>query len=279
MGGSCIIVGGGFTALLTANALIKRGVKPTLIVRSRLLRKIVEPDVSEFLENEISKRCKIIHGNLEEIIGSTEVQYAKINGKKIRASTIILATGTKPSIELAKDAGIRVNEEGIQVDEKMATDIPHIYAAGDCVATLDFISKKHVYMPLASKAAIEGIIAGCNAAGGKLRRLGFIRSQFERVFDLDIITIGLTLKDAKSLNMKAKELELNFAKELQKGGIIKMICNDKDKLIGFQLVARSPSYVQKFFLQKRKEAVYMKSAIWQQLMKFLLKIKLERPWN
>lgn len=271
-GGSCVVVGGGFTALLTADVLIKRGVKPTLIIRSRLLRRIVEPDVSEILEKEISKKCKIIHGDLEKIIGSTEARYVKINGEKIRASTIILATGTRPSVELAKNAGIPVSEEGIQVDEKMMTSIPDVYAAGDCTATLDFISQKYTYMPLASKAAIEGTIAGCNASGGKLKSLGFVRSQFERAFDLDIITIGLTLEEGRNVNPKAHEAELNLPKELLKRiRAIKIICDNKDEPIGLQLVASSSSYVQKFFLQNQKEAIYMKSGVWRSLRKFLPK--------
>jgi NADPH-dependent 2,4-dienoyl-CoA reductase/sulfur reductase-like enzyme len=272
VGDTCIVVGGGFTALLIADALFKRGVKPVLCVRSRLLRRIVEPDVSEILEKEILKNCRIIHGNLEKIIGSREAEYVKINGEKIRTSTIILATGTRPSVELANNTGIHVSEEGIQVDEKMTTSIPNVYAAGDCTATLDFISKKYTYMPLASKAAIEGTIAGCNAAGKKLKSSGFIRSQFERVFNLDIITIGLTLDDARNAHLKAKEADLNFPKELRKGiRAIKMICNDKDEPIGLQLVAFSSSYVQKYLLQNQKEAICMKSVVWQQLMKFLLK--------
>jgi NADPH-dependent 2,4-dienoyl-CoA reductase/sulfur reductase-like enzyme len=272
-GETCVVVGGGFVGLLTADALLKRGVKPVLCEKARLLCRVVEPDVSEILKNEISKKCRIVYGNLEEIVGSTEVQYVKVDGEKIRTSTVILATGTRPSVELAKSAGVRVSEEGIQVDEKMATSIPDIYSAGDCNATLDFISKKHVYMPLASKAAIEGMIAGCNAAGGMLKSSGFIRSQYERVFDLDIITIGLTCEDARNANIKAEERGFKFPEEYRKGVMtVKMICNDEDELIGFQLVAHSSSYVQKFLLQNIKKAIYAKSMVWQKLMKFLLEI-------
>lgn len=240
-GGRCVIVGASLVALQIADAILKLGVKPAIIVRSRIMRGLVEPEVSSFIQNWLVERgCEIIKGGIEEICGPGKVNYVKVDGSKIEASTVIFATGVKPNLSLAQQAGIKTDEHGIFTDEYMRTSAPNVYAAGDCTGTIDYITKKRVYAPVGSIAAAEGRIAGCNAANGKVKCDGFLRVQFERAFGLEIITVGHTSSEAEKMGVKAKSLDMppikpQLIKEPMKA---KIVVGDRDRLIGVQIVAR-----------------------------------------
>jgi len=85
------------------------------------------------------------------------------NGEKIPADAVILAMGYRPNSDLAKEAGLMINELGaIKVDEYMRTDDEHIFAVGDCAEKKDFVTRKTSGVMLASTARAEARIAGMN---------------------------------------------------------------------------------------------------------------------
>ena len=85
------------------------------------------------------------------------------NGEEIPADLVIMAVGARPSVKLAEDAGIKIEKKGgIWVDEFMQTDIPDIFAVGDCAETKSFFTGKNNLVMLASVACYEARIAGAN---------------------------------------------------------------------------------------------------------------------
>ena len=82
----------------------------------------------------------------------------------IPADLVIIAAGTRPQIELAQEAQVKVNR-GIVVDSYFRTSDDNIYAAGDVAETLNIVSGKHEVMALLPHAHQEGYLAGCNMAG------------------------------------------------------------------------------------------------------------------
>jgi NADH oxidase (H2O2-forming) len=74
----------------------------------------------------------------------------------VKADMVILATGVRPRIELAKNAGCKIGEMAIRVNEKMQTSIPNIYAVGDCVEVLDAITGEYTQSMLGTAAVGQG---------------------------------------------------------------------------------------------------------------------------
>jgi NADPH-dependent 2,4-dienoyl-CoA reductase/sulfur reductase-like enzyme len=105
---------------------------------------------------------------------------------------VLVDIGEEPNSALARVAGIEVSERGaIRVNRGMETNLPHIYAAGDCVETWHRVLNRTTYMPLGSTAHKQGRIAGENAVGGASEFAGTLGTQVVKVFDLVIVRTGL----------------------------------------------------------------------------------------
>jgi len=85
----------------------------------------------------------------------------------IDADLVISATGVTPNIGFLQGSGIAC-AHGVLADEYLQTNVPGIYAAGDCSETLDLVSGKHLVSAIQPSAADEAICAGMNMAGKKL---------------------------------------------------------------------------------------------------------------
>lgn len=80
---------------------------------------------------------------------------------------VIVATGVRPDFELARTAGAQLGPNGaIRVSRKMETNVPGIYAAGDCAETWHRLRNAYTHLPLGTTSHKQGRVAGENAAGG-----------------------------------------------------------------------------------------------------------------
>nr|WP_244392193.1 glutathione-disulfide reductase [Bartonella clarridgeiae] len=134
---SIVIVGGGYIGLEFAGIFHELGVKTILIHRGDLVLRNFDDDLRRLLSDAmIEKGISIIYGATIAQVEAKNNQYNVIlsNGQIISTDQVMLATGRVPNtkgLELQK-AGVKLNEDGaIIVDEKMTTNIPHIWAVGD----------------------------------------------------------------------------------------------------------------------------------------------------
>jgi thioredoxin reductase (NADPH) len=156
-GKKVLVIGGGDTALSSALLLHQMGVDVTIVHRRDQFR------AAESLQEKVKRaNIKIIWNSvLAEIKGNKMVSSAVLQnvktGKKeeIAIDGIFVAIGATPISELAKDIGIALDERDfIKVDKYQATNIPGIFAAGDCC---DRPSKKIIV------AAGDGAVAAESA--------------------------------------------------------------------------------------------------------------------
>ena len=116
----------------------------------------------------------------------------------MEADFAILSIGARPNTKLAKDVGIELGIGGaVRVDEYLHTNIPDIYAAGDCSEALHNVTGKKVYIPLGTTANKQGRIAGENAAGANRRFEGVVGTAVTKIFDLEVARTGLSPVEAK----------------------------------------------------------------------------------
>src|SRR5215469_10256170 len=138
---------------------------------------MLDKNMAKIVEKELEDNgVRIILGErVEEILGvDGQVSGIKTNTKReINSDFIVLGTGVKPNSGIARDAGVELGSvNAIKVDEYMKTNIPDIFAAGDCATARNYITNKDMYLPLGTTANKQGRVAGENAAGGNAKFRG-----------------------------------------------------------------------------------------------------------
>jgi len=122
------IIGAGPAAIELAIALRRRGLKVTVIARSRVMRRLFDPDLSRII-------TKMLRENDVQVL--TDQKIARIEGNPVCG----IATGVKPNTDFIKDSKIRKGESGgIIVNEKMQSSVNDIFAAGDCAEVVNCIT-------------------------------------------------------------------------------------------------------------------------------------------
>ncbi|UCD97100.1 MAG: FAD-dependent oxidoreductase [Candidatus Bathyarchaeota archaeon] len=252
------VIGAGFVGLEVAEALAKRGIKVSLVVRSRILRLLVEEDLSERLTRRLEGHG--VQARLgccfEGVQGDRKVKAVIIDGQRHRSDMVVYATGVSPNVRLATETGIEVSTNGaITIDNRMQTSLKGVYTAGDCCETLDFVSECKTYRPIGSVAADEGKIAGVNAVEGAEESRGTIRQQYNKLFGTGVVSMGLSSEEAHSLGLKAKSFTMRV-KSLQsepfslrkRENIMKMVVEQgSDRIIGWQSIGtREASFLSHY---------------------------------
>ena len=209
---SAVIVGGGYIAMEMADALTRRGLAVTLLVRSAVLR-TVDPDFRQIVRDELAS-------NKVNILDASSLKAIERNGRggllvhaeavaPIQADLVLLATGVRPNAELAERAGLVVGSQGaIRVNRAMETNTPAVYAAGDCTETWHRLLGRQTYLPLGTTAHKQGRVAGENAVGGHTEFAGSLGSQVVKIFDLIVARVGLLDEEASEAGFDPLTVEL-----------------------------------------------------------------------
>lgn len=135
-GGDAVVIGGGLLGLEAAHGLSLRGMKVTVIhLMPTLMERQLDEAAGWLLKNALEARGQTIltGADTAEITGTGKVEGVKLkDGTLIPASLVVMAVGIRPSVALARDAGLAVGR-GIQVDDHMVTSDPAVLAVGECV--------------------------------------------------------------------------------------------------------------------------------------------------
>jgi len=207
------IVGTGSIGLEMVEALVKRGVEVTLIGRSERFLSTFELDfvrpVVEDLEGrgvDLVLGCQV-HG-FEDRGG--RVGAVATDQGSFAADLVLLAVGVRPETELAQSAGVTLGRTGgIAVNERMRTDAPGVYAAGDCVEVAHVVTGEKVFAPLALTANRTGRIAGDNLGAESLGRVsnqrfrGTALTLVTKVCEFTIAQTGLAPTPAEKAGFEA----------------------------------------------------------------------------
>jgi len=194
---SAAIIGGGFLALEVAAAVrARRYARVYMLVRRDIMRTYLDEDMAETI-----KRVLVENG-IELILPANIVKVETVNGKKhiilsegkVEADFIFFGTGSKPNVELARKAGLKIGETGaIAVDPYLQTSDPDIYAAGDCMENWDIISRSRRRIQLATNAIRTGYISGRNAIlDNEITYEGTVMPFVTEIFSYQVGSVGYT---------------------------------------------------------------------------------------
>jgi NADPH-dependent 2,4-dienoyl-CoA reductase/sulfur reductase-like enzyme len=124
------------------------------------------------------------------------------------ADVVVVATGLRPNVDLAEAAGIAVGSTGaIAVDDRMQTNLPGVYAAGDCAESIHLVTGRPAWIPLGTTANKQGRVAGENAAGGNARFPGVVGTMVTKVFGLECARTGLSEAQAQGYRVVSATIE------------------------------------------------------------------------
>ena len=135
-GGDAVVIGGGLLGLEAAHGLTLRGMKVTVLhIMPTLMERQLDEAAGWLLKSALEGRGQTIltGADTAEIYGDGKVEGVRLkDGREIPASLVVMAVGIRPSVALAREAGLAVGR-GIQVDDHMVTSDAHVLAVGECV--------------------------------------------------------------------------------------------------------------------------------------------------
>lgn len=245
-----VVIGGGAIGVEISCSLKKLGKNVTLVeLLPSVLKTCFSMDFSEIIREKLEEKgVKVITGNsIEKILGKDDDKKVSgvvlSNGEKIPVEMVIIAVGVEPNVEIAKKAGIEIENFGIKVNERMETSEKGIFAAGDCTCFKSLITKKQILSQLGTTAIREGKVAGINALGGNENLRGLLNSIILKIFDLEVGKTGLNEEEAKKegfstvvtgkIKTFSKEEYYSDAKDL----FVKLIFNKEDeRILGCEII-------------------------------------------
>jgi NADPH-dependent 2,4-dienoyl-CoA reductase/sulfur reductase-like enzyme len=242
-----VIIGGGYIGVEVAEALVQRGMSCTILNRPPQLLSNFDPDVAELMQGELERHGVTVSvgDTAQAIEGDARGQVRAVVSQQGRheAEVVLVGAGVRAESRLAQEAGIEVGVKGaIAVDEEMRTNIPGVYAAGDCAETYHVLLAAPSYVPLGSTANKQGRVAGTNVAGGEAVFQGVVGTSITKAFDVGVAVTGLTEKTALDLGRPAKSISIEHGSRAHyypsPGRVrIKLVWDAEDgKLLGAQIV-------------------------------------------
>jgi nitrite reductase (NADH) large subunit len=227
-----VCIGGGLLGLELAGAIAQGGARVTVIETfDWLLPRQLDPQGGKLLQSKIEAMgMQVVSGGKTKTILGDEKGHARgvqlEDGRELPAQLVLVSTGVRPNLDLAKTAGLAINK-GILVDDRMASNDPLIFAAGDNT------EHKGVLYGLWLPAKTQGSVAGTNAAGGDARFEGMAPSAMLKVLGIDLFSIGKISGDGQGEKVLQREQSGNYCSYiLQEGKLLGAILLGDAKLSG-----------------------------------------------
>ena len=192
---TAVVMGAGLIGIEVAIGLTERGVKTTVVeMLPQILPVMLDADMAKSVQEMLEARgIRILVGKgVEEFLGTDKVTGIMAAGEQINADIFVTAFGVRANTELAQKAGVVMGEtRAIKVSPRMETNIPGVYAIGDCAETTNILTQRPALPQLGTVAVRQGKVAGINAAGGYSVFPGVLGSAVTKFFDTEIGVTGL----------------------------------------------------------------------------------------
>ena len=189
-----LVLGGGLVGFKAAYGLLKRGLKPTMLITSGYPLSMQVDEVAgkmildELLDHGLTVKAGV---SVEAFEGNSKVEGAHLSdGTALPCDLAIAGKGVLPALSFVPRTEISV-EQGIVVDEHMETGAKDIFAAGDVAQCMDIARKTRWINAIWPEAAMQGRVAGANMAGRPVTYGGSVSRNVMRIFGLDLMTLGL----------------------------------------------------------------------------------------
>ncbi|HEX9726190.1 MAG TPA: FAD-dependent oxidoreductase [Vicinamibacteria bacterium] len=243
-----VLVGAGYVGLEMAEALRERGVGVTIIEKANGIFPAIDPDMATLLQSELEARgVRVLTGRTVERITTRSdglVQGVELSGSRyhLPADLVLVDVGVEPRVDLVHGSDIRLGRSGaIAVSDRMETNVPMVYAAGNCAETVNMVTGRPTFAFLGTVAAKQGRVAGENMAGRLSHFRGAVGTTVVKVFGRVAARTGLATEEARreGFHVVDARVEGRFQASYFGGepGTIKILADSETRrLLGAQIV-------------------------------------------
>ena len=191
---SAIVVGAGFIGVEIGLLLADTGIQVTQLVRSRVMRAMLDAETSRIVLQMMEKRgIRVLQGDDADAIafvGEPSAEAVQIkSGDVLRYDLIVAATGLKPNIDYLEGSGVKTNW-GVLVDDHLCTNFLDIYAAGDVAETANRITGERALHGNFPNAVAQGRVVAYNLLGWDIRYEGADSMNSLKHLGLPLIAMG-----------------------------------------------------------------------------------------
>ena len=163
-GARVLQMGAGFIGCIIMEALAARGVHLSVVeMGDRMVPRMMGPTAGGMIRDWCeAKGVQVFTGTRVEAIEMAAPLSVRLSdGRRVAADLVISATGVKPAIGFLENSGVRCLV-GVLTDEHLQTNVPGIFAAGDCAEAFDRVSGKTVISAIQPNAAEQARVAALN---------------------------------------------------------------------------------------------------------------------
>ncbi|WP_019553760.1 DsrE/DsrF/DrsH-like family protein [Propionispira raffinosivorans] len=207
------VIGGGFIGIEMAENLRQRGLDVTIIEAAPHILALFDTDMVKIVEKElVEKGIKLIlaDGVKKFKDNGNTVDVSLSSGKEIQADFVVLAIGVRPDTQFLQNSGIKLGARGhIVVNEHLQTNAEDVYAVGDAVEIVDFVSGGKTAVPLAGPANRQGRIAADNIVGIPSQYKGVQGTSILKVFDLTAASTGSNERSLQKQQIPYKSVQIH----------------------------------------------------------------------
>jgi NAD(P)H-nitrite reductase large subunit len=222
---TALIVGAGFVGVEIGLLLADLGLAVTQLVRSRVMRSMLDPESSELvLAMMVARGIEVVRGADADAVAflgeprATAVQMRSC--AELGADLLVAATGLRPNIEFLAGSGIETGW-GVRVDDHQRTNQPDVYACGDVAETVDRLTGQRYVHAIFPNAVEQGRVVACNLLGLDVAYEGADNMNSLKHLGLPIMAVG---------HMAGEELR----REGQ--GSLRKVWLQEGRIAGFRLV-------------------------------------------
>ncbi|MBW7457996.1 FAD-dependent oxidoreductase, partial [Paenibacillus sepulcri] len=215
------VIGGGLLGLEAARGLLHLGMDVSVIhIHKYLMERQLDEPASRMLQRELEAQGMkfLLHKHSASITGRRRVKELQFtDGSSVDADLVVMAVGIRPNIALAKASGIEINR-GIVVDDYMRTNIPDVYALGECA------EHRGIAYGLVAPLYEQGAVLAKHLAGVETSGYaGSVTSTKLKVSGVDVFSAG---RFAETPGTRALRIQDDLA------GTYKKIVIEDGKLVG-----------------------------------------------
>lgn len=187
-----VVVGGGYIGLEMAEAFVRRGAHVTLVdAGPQVLSGALDADMAALVTEAVRALGVTLHLGCR--VHGFEPDGVVCDAGRVAAELVVLGIGTRPNTALAAAAGVALGAKGaVAVDRRQATNLPGVWAAGDCCDVLHLVSGQRDYLPLGTYANRQARVAGINIGGGYATFPGVLGTAVSGICGLEVARTGLT---------------------------------------------------------------------------------------
>lgn len=221
--------------------------KSLVISSDRILSRVVEKEASFILEEKMKNQGVHLFkkDDVVNITSNGRLTLHLKSGNTISTDLLVIGKGVEPNTELAKKAGIEV-DQGIVVDESMKTSAEDVYAGGDCAQGRDFITGKSVIQGNWFTAVEQGEAAAKSMLGLDFKYEGSLKHNITNIFGSEVAVVGYNREDAP----------LTYAYFNPKTGIYRRVfLDEKERLIGATLIGETNESGLYYYLVKTRARI------------------------